>query len=155
MTDAPRLDITGTHVTPLVLPLSPDAVAALTARDIPVPEGQQVRLLLRDATYRERKQYGIDNDVGGAARTDPMGWMARMLRRRADRDLPLAVFDELLQDMSPTDIAMLSHAYVMGVLPDPKLTAQALSQTLTGATNGLLAGLASAGLSPSSPTSTD
>lgn len=148
------LDITGTRATALVLPLSPDAVAALTAQNIPVPEGQQVRLLLREATMRERAQFDRDQQDGGAARVDPMRWLGHLLARRAEPSVDNRVFAELVQDLGPTDVAMLSHAYVTGVLPDPKLTAQAMSQTLTGATNGLLAGLASVGLSPSSPTST-
>lgn len=148
MTEHP-LDITGTRTTALVLPLTPDAVEALTAAGVPVPHPAQVRLLLTEATMRERARFQSDQEPGGPGTADPMGWLTGLLLRRAEPGTDARVIAELLADMGPTDIAMLTHAYVMGVLPDPKVTAQAVQTTLSGMTTGLLGALGSAAPSPS------
>lgn len=148
------LDITGTRTTSLLLPLSPDAVAALAAQEIAVPESGHVRLLLREATFRERAQFERDQEAGGAARVDPLRWLAHMLARRAEPGTDNRIFNEMVQDFGPTDIAMLTHAYLTGVLPDPKLIAGLVQQTQTGMMESLLTALGSGAPSPSSPTST-
>lgn len=149
MSNPNPLDITGTRAERIVFDLSPDAQAALAAAGVPVPEPAQVTLLLREATMRERTQLERDQQKGGRAQTDPLGWLASLLERRAEPGTDPRVLAELVQDFGPTDIAMLVHAYATGVLPDPKVTAAAVQTTLIGTSNGMLAALASAGPSPS------
>lgn len=149
MTESHPLDITGTRATALVLPLSPDAITALAEAGVNVPQPAQVRLLLTESTMRERARFETDQQPGGPAQTDPVNWLADRLMHRAEPGTERAVVLEMLADCTPTDFAMLTHAYVMGVLPDPKATQQAVQMTLTGISNGLLATLASAGPSPS------
>lgn len=69
--------------------------------------------------------------------------------KRAVAGTERAVLLEFLKGLGPTQYAMLTHAYLMGVMPDPKLTAGAVQKTLTGSASGLLGALASLAYSPS------
>lgn len=124
----------------LHLPLPQDTIDALTEAGVPVPEPAEVVLLLREPTMREK--YRLDRDQGAA--TDYVEWFAALLMRRAAPGTDERVVRELIQDMSESTMASLTHAYLTGELPDPKLLAQVVGQTLSGMSDSLLTELTSA-----------
>lgn len=143
------LDISGTRTVRLVLPITDEDQQALREAGVPIPDPAEVVLLLREASNRERARYGTDMEPGGPAQRDGQGWVTGLLLRRAEPGTDPRVMREVVNGLGPTDTAMLTHAYLTGVLPDPKAAAGAVQATLTGMTNGLLGTLASAGPSPS------
>lgn len=111
---------------------------ALEAQGIEAPE--HVVLDLREATLRERQQFDAEQATEG--RTDPTAWVAKLIMRRAKPGTDERVVRELIMDMGPSAIASITHAYIMGEVPDSKLVAQAVQGTLNGLSQQMLGALA-------------
>lgn len=101
-----------------------------------IPE--KVVLLLVEPSFREK--YRFDREKKAA--TDYVAWFTSLLMRRAAPDTDERVIRELIHDMSESAMANLTHAYLTGELPDPKVVGQVVRQTLTGMTGSLLSSLA-------------
>lgn len=141
------VDVTGRPTLKVVLALPPSTTSALLVRDIPAP--RQVILTMREATFRERQKFMQEKDTVGEA--DPIGWSAGLLRSRCEDDVPLAVFEELVMDMTESTLALLQDAYLSGRLADPKVMGGAVRTVRNRLMDAMLAGLQTEP-SPSSPT---
>ncbi|MFC6591672.1 hypothetical protein ACFP81_06380 [Deinococcus lacus] len=136
--------------TAMRIALPQDTKDALKEKGIEAPD--HITLMLTEATLRERQKF--DADQKGIAVTDPVAWTKSLIMKRAEPGTDERVVDELLLDMGPSAIASISHAYVTGEVPDPKLVAQAVQQTLSGMSRQMLGALASGAQRLSSSTST-
>lgn len=142
-------DLFGLTLNRQELPLSPDDIEALQEKGIPVPDPAVIVFEWREANAREREKYAFQQRKGWKSEEDARAWMADLLMKRAAEGTDRRVLVEFLAGLGVTQSAMLTHAYLMGEMPDPKLTAGAIQKTLTGQTNGLLGALASLVYSPS------
>lgn len=134
------------------LPVSPEAREALTAAGEPhIPE--VVILHLREATGRELTRLELAQVQGGVAHTDPYGFTAELIRRRASEPVSEAVAREVAQDLTPTELGELVWAYREGRRDPTGKVAGAVRATLTGLSDRMLSALGSA-TSPFSATST-
>lgn len=136
-------------VTTWVLPVTPEARAALTAAgELDIPE--QITLLLRAATWRELRL--LDASVT-QAKADPFAPGVLVICRRASEPVSEAVAREVVQDLTPPELAELMVAYKDGQRDEGK-TASAVRQTLSGMQDQLMTALGSA-ISLSSTSSMD
>lgn len=135
-----------------ILPVTADAREALEAAgltDIPA----QVTLHLREATGRELARLELAQMEGGKAQTDPFGFAADLIRRRAVEPVSEAVAREIAQDFMPSELGELAWAYQKGRRDTTGKVAGAVRKTLTGISDQLLNALNSE-TPPSSATST-
>jgi len=120
----------------LVLPSTTKEV--LTAQGITAPDA--VVLELREATMRERQQF--EKDQTRSAQQDPVSWMTHMVMARAEQGTDRRVVQELVADMTPTDFALVTAAYLQGIVPDVATTAAAVRRATGGFTSQLIDGFA-------------
>lgn len=142
-------DIFGLTLNRQELPLSAEDIEALQASGVAVPDPAVIVFEWREASACEREKYAAAQRAGWQSEAQSREWLADLLMKRAVAGTERAVLLEFLKGLGPTQYAMLTHAYLMGVMPDPKLTAGAVQKTLTGSASGLLGALASLAYSPS------
>jgi len=111
---------------PVRLPLPEDTRLALIEKGITPPD--HVLLLLRQATPRELQQLAHTRENLPSTGPEVTAWLLNMLRRRASEGTDDVVLQELVKDLTPTSITMLTFAYTEGRLPNPKEKAALLEQ---------------------------
>lgn len=102
------------NITNLKVPLPEATKQALAARGIEAPEALHFELV--EATLRERQRY----EAQAANNPNTLEWLAEVLNDRLAEEQNPEVLGELLQDLPPSAIASLAHAYIAGALPDQK-----------------------------------
>ncbi|MFC6803912.1 hypothetical protein ACFQDE_21040 [Deinococcus caeni] len=133
-----NLNIGTTACGVLTLVLPPVTKEVLTAQGITAPD--TVTLELREATMRERQQF--EKDQAEVARQNPVPWMTQMVMARAEAGTDQKVVQELVADMTPTDFALVTAAYLQGIVPDVDTTAAVVRRATGGLTSQLMNGLA-------------
>ena len=88
------------------------------------------------------------------ASTDPDGFIAELIRRRADPPVTLPVAREVTRDLPNHEKAVVLFAFVNGERGNPKAIRAAVSGTWNGIAEKLLESMQNATL-PSSPPSTE
>lgn len=114
------LDLFGTP-TPLRLPLPEGTRTALQAQGITPPDF--VLLLLRQATPREVQWLSATKLAPPQTDSEAKSWLESLIMRRAAEGTDVQVVRELVKDITPDGIAMLTFVFTEGRRPDPKETA--------------------------------
>ncbi|MDP9764867.1 hypothetical protein [Deinococcus enclensis] len=132
------------------LPVTDEARAALEAQgitDIP----KSITLVLKEATMRELRPF---DEVMKTAKTDPFAGAAFVIQKRADQPISEEIAREVVEDLTPPELAELLWAFKEGKRDTEGKLVGAVRSTLNGISDQLLTALASA-VSLSPPTSTD
>ena len=137
-------------VTTWTLPVTPEARAALAERGVTVvPE--TITLILKEATMRELRPF---DEVMKLAKTDPFAGAAYVIQKRAEQPVSEELAREVVQDLTPPELAELLWAFKEGRRDTEGKLVGAVRSTLSGISDQLLSALGSA-VSLSPPTSTD
>jgi hypothetical protein len=120
------LNLTGRVTLRVVLPIPDETRAALTEQGIDAPA--EIVLNLREGTNRENLRWDQEKDTLG--QTDPLGWTAALILRRAEAGTDERVIRELVNDMAPSVMGQFQQAYLTGRLVDPKAISDATVNTM-------------------------
>lgn len=110
----------------------------------------RIWLRLREASFREQRDWDLDRQSKGAA--DPVLWTAELLRDRCeDDDIDIDVLHEMVMGMDGATMAQFQQAFITGTLQDPKVMRGASTNVTAKLTAALLLQLAQSEVLPFSP----
>lgn len=144
-----HIDILGVAARPVRLDLTEDAREALAEQGVTIPPAEVV-FYMEELSERQLERFNRE-----ALSVPENDLLLAVMRRTAAPGTDERVFRELIRDLRPTQRAQFIGAYGNGgLVPDPKVTAEAVARVSTDATHHLLEQLANGAPSPSSPTTT-
>ncbi|EYB67416.1 hypothetical protein DEIPH_ctg041orf0012 [Deinococcus phoenicis] len=109
------LDITGSKNIDLNIPLPAKTKKKLEGQDIPAPEA--VTLHLEEASLSERKRYS-QKEALARAQANTEGFLAELIMLRAAEGTDERVVRAMVDDMTATAAAQITHACMHGELPN-------------------------------------